>query len=176
MNFLRNLHFKLSKWIESDGGPLILLEKSIAENWGGASRNHYGYSDYDRACSVEEYLRVVDIANAKALILNDEPFRTAGSQLDLETLLIIRWKWASSEKGVVDSLSKLPHLNLWTDSDIVMPLRSREVLIFDSAYKLSEVDDFLVFDLEEGDYLIHTLEFKPTEDIFLLLHLMRKVK
>ena len=71
------------KWIKSGGGPLIVLEQSLARHWRGVegnsaigdARNAFA-NDYARACAISDYVGEVEVGSGSALILGDEPLQT----------------------------------------------------------------------------------------------------
>jgi len=82
------------KWINSTGGPLILLPKKLIKLWNGT------YGDYDRAYEVEEMIDLIEVGTGKAVILNDEPMQTSQLKFDNNSCLLIRWIYAASEEDI----------------------------------------------------------------------------
>ncbi|WP_327374302.1 Imm21 family immunity protein [Thermomonospora echinospora] len=68
-------------WVESMGGPLIVVPVSALAGWGGCTMtgmvNGDGdvADDYDRACAVEDLAGVIAVgrAGAQGLVLAEEP-------------------------------------------------------------------------------------------------------
>ncbi|MEV0742149.1 Imm21 family immunity protein [Streptomyces sp. NPDC050549] len=95
---------KPSGWVESLGGPLIVVPVSVLAEWGGCSEN-WGeepgiVEDYDRACAVEGWAGLLDVggSGARALVLADEP---ATSRYLPERRVFVRWLAADSESEVL---------------------------------------------------------------------------
>ncbi|THA76096.1 hypothetical protein E6R60_15290 [Streptomyces sp. A0642] len=93
-------------WVESMGGPLIVVPVAALAAWGGgtAESGHMagettGPDDYDRACAVDDLAGVipVDEHGAQALVLADEP---ATSCYLPEHRAFLRWLAADSEAGL----------------------------------------------------------------------------
>ncbi|WP_045697992.1 Imm21 family immunity protein [Streptomyces rubellomurinus] len=72
-------------WVESMGGPLIVVPVSALQHWGGCTEDGMIISDgdqpddYDRACEVEELAEVIglrDRGDVSALVLGDGPATT----------------------------------------------------------------------------------------------------
>lgn len=76
-------HFE---WIESSGGPLILMDSEVVEFWSGilerrsylqgGSEQSTDYmdpleTDYGKACSINDYLGVVSIEKQNVLVFGD---------------------------------------------------------------------------------------------------------
>ncbi|MFE9121417.1 Imm21 family immunity protein [Streptomyces sp. NPDC007172] len=87
-------------WVESLGGPLIVVPVSVLAQWGGCSEN-WGevpgsLEDYDRACAVEDLAGLLNVGStgAQALVLADEP---APSRYLPEQRVFVRWRAANSE-------------------------------------------------------------------------------
>ncbi|WP_436776916.1 Imm21 family immunity protein [Yinghuangia sp. YIM S09857] len=66
------------RWVESMGGPLVVVPVSALEHWAGCSES-WGedgvHDDYDRACDIEGYAGVLGVGagGAQALVLGDNP-------------------------------------------------------------------------------------------------------
>ncbi|MET7540498.1 Imm21 family immunity protein [Streptomyces sp. NPDC005349] len=87
-------------WVESLGGPLIVVPVSVLAEWSGCSES-WGeepgsVEDYDRACAVENWAGLLDVGTngAQALVLADEP---ATSRYLPEQRVFVRWLAADSE-------------------------------------------------------------------------------
>src|SRR3954469_24678614 len=88
------------KWIESGGGPLVVVARAAASRWKGASSE-----DYDLACAVEDYTGVIDGEFGQAWVLNDEPLRTCVLELPAG-LAIVRWRYAPDEPVLLASVQQ----------------------------------------------------------------------
>jgi hypothetical protein len=66
-----------SKWVTTLGGPHILIPQSACHLWNGAPRNYPDEEgDYGRACAVDDYVGLIDVGHARALVFADHPGRT----------------------------------------------------------------------------------------------------
>ena len=55
-------------WLESTGGPLLLLEEDLVPYWHGyLSVSNSSLTDYERACEVSDYLGSIDVPPAVVL-------------------------------------------------------------------------------------------------------------
>nr|BFD95802.1 hypothetical protein KitaXyl93_71620 [Kitasatospora sp. Xyl93] len=72
-------------WVESMGGPMVVVPLSALQHWGGCTEGDVvtGDSDqpddYDRACEVEGLAEAIGLrghSDASALVLGDEPATT----------------------------------------------------------------------------------------------------
>lgn len=94
-----------SVWVESMGGPLIVVPVSALVAWRGCTENGVmagegtATDDYDRACAVDDLAGVIDVgeSGAQALVLADEP---ATSRYWIEHRAFLRWLGATSEAGL----------------------------------------------------------------------------
>lgn len=166
------------RWVESGGGPLILIDSDLALEWGGMSRNSGSpefLSDYERACSVDGYLGVLNVQKGQALVLADEPMRTSVKRLEQGDVMIVRWVWAQNETQVIESLPLALESADWLETDFTINHSSETFVIFDSADQLAEVSDPLEIPFSAGLSRISTLEFKPNDSVFLVLHRIKGI-
>ncbi len=129
-------------WVQSLGGPLVVVPVDALSAWGGAAagRDDSEHSDdYDRACAVDGWAGVLPIGDgpAQALVLGDEPATTCYLP---DHRLFVRWIAADSE----------PELLAATAAHLVSPLTEWEecgvwetsgpALLMDSATPGAEVN------------------------------------
>ncbi|MGW0149962.1 Imm21 family immunity protein [Streptomyces sp. NPDC004822] len=92
-------------WVESMGGPLIVVPVSALAAWRGCTESGVmvgdatAPDDYDRACAVDDRAGVITVGEngAQALVLADEP---ATSCYLPEGRAFLRWLAADSEAGL----------------------------------------------------------------------------
>ncbi|MFC8533122.1 Imm21 family immunity protein [Streptomyces sp. NPDC057249] len=92
-------------WVQSLGGPLIVVPVSALASWGGCTASGLiagdatAPDDYDRACAVDGLAGVIplDEEGAQALVLADEP---ATSCYVPQHRTFLRWLAADSEAGL----------------------------------------------------------------------------
>ncbi|MFD4977546.1 immunity 21 family protein [Streptomyces sp. NPDC058424] len=92
-------------WVESMGGPLIVIPVSALAAWRGCTEtgtvvgDSTAPDDYDRACAVNELAGAIAVGDsgAQALVLADEP---ATSCYLPEYRTFLRWLAADSETGL----------------------------------------------------------------------------
>jgi Immunity protein 21 len=131
------------KWVESAGGPLVLIERTAAQRWSGYR------GDYDRACEVEDVLGVIQAESvapsANVLVFGDEPLRTTFLP---ERNVVLQWIYASSEEELLAEVLALDLGEIeWEEGPEVSV--SGIVEIFDAALPRDEasVDDVLSVEL-----------------------------
>ncbi|MFE6037376.1 Imm21 family immunity protein [Streptomyces sp. NPDC056452] len=92
-------------WVESMGGPLVVVPVSALASWNGCTEagvivgDASAPDDYDRACAVDDLAGVIVVGDsgAQALVLADEP---ATSCFLPEHRVFLRWLGADSEDGL----------------------------------------------------------------------------
>lgn len=155
------------KWIQSTGGPFVLISNELLDRWSGY------YGDYDRACGIQDWLGVLDVGSGQALVLNDEPMQTTAWSAGDRTLLV-RWHHATSEEAVVGQLERMISLD-FPEPSIVVDFGSRSVVLCDSAVPGVDVDEdeILRLDLASARNEARTLDLVLDEETRLILHLLR---
>jgi hypothetical protein len=154
------------KWIESLGGPLVLVPKSLVGAWGGSNLEHpMEGDDYGRACAVEGYLREIPIASGFGLVLWGSPDRTT----ILETRAgwaLLRWQCADSE----DEMLQCVHANIG-DAEVLESLQhtvtEEAYELFDPVYPGNEIEDSLPLKLPPGVYRVSTRNHSEARTEFL---------
>jgi hypothetical protein len=155
------------KWIQSAGGPLILIPTVARPRWRGTSG---APSDYDRACGVEGYVGVIEKDGDQVLVLNDAPFQTALARLDGRPCLV-RWVHAPSLRDAESSLAAMApaHLRGPLES-VTIRLGSAPLVLMDAGASGEEPGDTLEWELEPGLYRVQVYEFSPEPDTRFLVH------
>lgn len=165
------------EWIESAGGPLLFAPQSSLGDWYGAdgSRVSSTQSDYARACSIEDEIAVIPVGTRSALVLGDEPDRTALIPVQARSeVLLVRWRWAASEESLLSRLlAEYVAEGLSFVSAGQLPTSAGEYVLFDSACGGAHLDRYLSVSLCAGGYLIATASFKPDRETFALVHRLR---
>ncbi len=94
-------------WVQSMGGPLIVIPASALNQWGGCTEDGIivggtdAPDDYDRACDVENWAGVIDVGTeASGLVLADEPATTCYLS---EHNVFVRWLAADSDADLVEA-------------------------------------------------------------------------
>ncbi|MCE7001784.1 immunity 21 family protein [Kibdelosporangium philippinense] len=82
-----------TEWVESLGGPLIVVPVSALNSWTGSVGD-----DYDRACQVDGFAGAIPVGGAQGLVLADDPATTCYLP---EYHAFLRWLAADSEADLV---------------------------------------------------------------------------
>ncbi|MER8185046.1 Imm21 family immunity protein [Kitasatospora sp. NPDC094015] len=99
------------QWIESEGGPLVVLPEEALGAWRGTDGDAPD-SDYARACAVDGYAAVIPAGPAEALVLGDEPAATTYLP---EHRLFVRWCAAESEAALFAALGPALEYARWEE-------------------------------------------------------------
>ena|SRR5437868_2730474 len=159
-------------WIESAGGPLILIPRAALGQWGGASlQTPMVGDDYERACAISDYVGKINLGNSVALVLGDTPDSTTVLETELGTALL-RWRYADSEEQVLDSVrTKLKKAG--TIQDLDYEVQESDHVLIDSAWSGTDFEDSLEVRLDVGAYRVCTR--KHTEPrVEFLAHVFEK--
>ena len=162
-------------WIESGGGPLMLMQEALASDWRGVKTSSLSHSatDYQRACDVQDEIGVIAVGSGQAVVLGDEPDRTA-VLLEDGNLLILRWRWAESEGELLSTMRDGLEDVRFTESGRFSTKAGRH-LLFDSAYAGSEIAQSLAVELGANEFLLETAYFEPTKSVSALIHRLRAI-
>lgn len=152
------------KWIESTGGPFILLSDALLTQWRGCD------GDYERACEIEDWLGVLGVGSREALVVNDEPMPTS-TCLGPDSCLLVRWSCAPDERTVLRHLEQAGELALPAPS-VVVDFGNSSVVLFDSSAAGSDLAsaESLRIELPAARCAVRTLDWRPDEDTRLILH------
>ncbi|MFG2236806.1 immunity 21 family protein [Streptomyces sp. NPDC048723] len=150
----------LVDWVESGGGPLVVVPAEVLTRWEGAD-SEGPESDYDRACGVIGYTGLLAVGPSHALVLGDEPSSTAFLP---EHGVFVRWVAAESEAELLGSVETALEDAAWEDGqvwDVLGP-----VVLFDSAWPGSEVepDNHARVDLAAGRYEVRAALAQPNPE------------
>lgn len=161
----------ISKWIESDGGPLVLIPRSLLLDWHGNSQRKLDRNtDYDRACSVDSEIGVIGLSGRDILVFGDEPDRTCMFICSPHFFLVIRWRWARSESDLLSKIDVDDIKNIPLKRRGFLDVISDEYVLFDSAFSGNEVVDFLSIPLSSGVVCFDTIECKPDSSTCAVIH------
>ena len=167
------------KWIQSSGGPLVLIERRLMPIWRGV----FGYSeedrtdtttsttDYEIACSIKEYIGVIDTPKIKAIILGDMPLSTAVWRSRGISFLVRAFYM---ENGA-DINAIMNNYIEYVDKNIIeltkIYIEFGDLIIFDSALSgQSKSFDSLNFPMAAGNYNVITCAYQPNKETSLLIH------
>ena len=136
-------------WLESAGGPLIVLPARHLRSWGGCWRPRAA-TDYDRACGVRGYQGVIAAGAGDALVLGDCPLLTAPCRLG-GVRYLLRWGFASGEAEMLAAFRAAAASLVAAERAVCRHPGGRAVL-FDSALAGRRAAGGVSFRLAAGRY------------------------
>ncbi len=175
------------KWIQSAGGPLVVLPEEALNVWSGRyKRDLYlkgvfeeadnflnrTEADYGKACSVDDFLGVIEGKKGSVLVLGDEPLPTTLYHSSKNEAGIARVYYGKENiEEVINGLSinKIIHWKF----GLTVAFNSNNQFLFDAALAgedLKNLDEFLSIRLTPGLYKVFTHVYEPDEETKLLLH------
>lgn len=158
-------------WIESAGGPLLLLEENLLAHWQGCFSNSEDTpTDCDRACDVDDYIGVIAVDSSHGIVLGEEPFPTAWWSLArLGEGLLVRWVYAENETAVIHALEDLPDAT-WLRTDVEFQVSNGMLILFDAACSGSDIGERLEIEIPKGCYVTETSHYQPDEQTSVIIH------
>lgn len=158
-------------WIESNGGPLLLLRRSLLESWEGVEGPVSSSTDYDRACATPD-LTTIPVGDGVALVLGDEPLPTRVYDHP-SGVLLVRWRYAPTD-AAVDAVVARPLTDLAWSALGVLEVDEEPLLLFDSAFPGADPGGSSGWLwLSRGAYGIEVAEYAPTSELALQLIRLR---
>ncbi|MDX3418982.1 Imm21 family immunity protein [Streptomyces sp. MD20-1-1] len=144
-------------WVESAGGPVIVMEESLRNLWGG-----YANFDYENACKVDGYAGLVTFGKPSApvtgLVINDIPAPTAFMK---EYRSIVQWISSPSDARFVEAVREgIGSVGMWDEGPIVRV--NGPLAIFDAALPGIEAstDELLFVEIEPTAYRVRTADIE----------------
>jgi Immunity protein 21 len=176
------------QWINSNGGPLLLLPSSLLGVWEGAdepepyrgvearSRWNPGgpATDYDRACDATELVGTVQVGVGEGLVLADEPLATTWWPApEIGGGILVRWEYADSDAAAGRWIAAIPGSLPWEPS-ARFGFAEGPLVLFDSAEAGADPSGpRLEIALAGGGYDVHTIRWRPDVTTSLLLHRLK---
>lgn len=177
------------KWVACDGGPLLLLAEKYIHAWEGTNIPAKGHhvqarfrwnpggpaTDYDRACDVEDYLGLIRVDEAQALVLSDAPFATTWFPSS-DGGVFIRWVYADSDAEVMDAFNRIPD-EAYKDTELSLSVEDSTLVLFAACESGDEqIYSRLQIQLPLGRYRIFTCEYEESERTSIICHRLRRIE
>ncbi|WP_169951164.1 Imm21 family immunity protein [Microbispora sp. H11081] len=140
-------------WVDTLGGPHILVPQSALPYWHGAPMDSSeDEGDYGRACSVPGYIGLIRVGPAEALV-KAEPSPTT---FLAERKALISWVGAYSEQELVDVATEVMDAESVPEGEELTYTVDEPLVLFDSVYGHDDVapENRLVIDLAPGRYTV----------------------
>lgn len=156
--------WNIGRWLETDGGPFILIELPYADDWDGQG-------DYEAACGVADYAGRMDKDGRPVIILGDEPMAVRVVQ-KADAILIIRWHYAPDRAAVDQLLETDLTAGLTPIEEMTVGWESPRLVLFDSSYICHEAPAHLLLSPPGKLCTIKTYHY-TRDDTSLILHTIR---
>jgi hypothetical protein len=156
------------RWINSAGGPLVLIPRLALRSWQGAAGGDG--SDYMAAAAVSDYAGVIHRHGVDILVLNDEPLQTTAVAMD-DALLLVRWKYAPSESSVSASLRGIRGQLGLPCEQTYLASTEHEYVLLDAGAAGDGATNYL--DIGFCPHQVETHLWDPEIDIGLIVHLLK---
>lgn len=160
-------------WIDTTGGPLILISRITARVW---NKNDDAESDYDKACSVEDHIGIVEKAGEQVLVLGDEPLLTTIMKRNAE-ILIARWNYYSEDTKIAERhIADVDLDDLLWEKFTDFPITADEYLLMDASLIFEELNEesSIIIAIEPGKYNVWTAHYNPDSQTSFALHRLQK--
>lgn len=133
---------KTREWIDSAGGPLVMMPRSKTSSWKGVQGDHY-----DEACqiAINDYAGVLTRDWGDILVFDGEPLPTT-HLLRSDGLAIVRWVAANTEAELLDLATR------W-DTDAQPETERMSIRLLDEPY--------VIFDSGQRGDTLEVLEIRP---------------
>ena len=160
-------------WIESAGGPLVILEERLLQHWAGIGPADWAPgdgSDYDRACSVDDWIGLLEVGDGSAVVLGSEPARTCIMEAPDGALLV---RWIHAPIGWELPAVSILLSQAWNRS-ATWQVSSASQHIQDAAFAgLDKDTQRLGMGLVPGLYDVLTADHRPDDEVHMVLHRIR---
>src|SRR5437868_5069553 len=170
------------RWVESEGGPLLLLAAPYVRYWEGVDPPSAGRvvearfrwrdpsapaTDYDRACDVDDWLGVLPVGPSEGLVLGGDPTPTAWRSDAPDAGTLVRWIVADSGADVAGHLARITQ-DIWTGSRTAFAVDDTPLYLFDAALPGDELvalgdQERLTIHLAPGRYVVRTGEYRADD-------------
>jgi hypothetical protein len=168
------------QWIDSAGGPLILLSREYLTAWSGCDSPELAddamssaqETDYDRAGAIEGYIGVLPVAEGQGVVFWGAPMETAWWPVATNAGIFVRWSYGEEQTDVIAILTHIDE-GIWESSGITVAVGSQPLYLFDAALPGQEVSEYLPVTLDEGTYAIDTGIARPDDRTELVMHRFR---
>lgn len=156
-------------WIESGGGPLILIAREDLRDWRGLEGGGLA-TDYARACELKELIGVLPVGSGAGVVLADEPLPTAWfGDVPHADGALTRWEYADSDDDAQAAISSLG-IPAITDPVLTFGVAG-PLLLFDSARPGNPLPPHIeVGPLRSGRYVIATERSRPSPRASFYVH------
>jgi Immunity protein 21 len=166
------------QFIETEGGPFILLPMELKKSWSGVGDPDEGIpSDYEKAEKFVATVGVLDLGKGQALVLGDAEV-TAFWSLDDGGVFIQRIMGDEDADVIAVVERALADSKGWKRAKLAFDPGAGKLALFDAAYAYadSDEDERLTIALAPGLYGVETRTVTKGEDVEVALVRLRATK
>jgi hypothetical protein len=132
-------------------------------------------TDYDRACSTQEYVEILPCDAGEVLVLGDEPHQSSFFWTESGELAVVRWVYAQSGADI-ESFLLAPSAK---SQELAPPLpflvQQGRLILFDSALRSADVgSELTAAEVAHGAYLVTTEKREVAKQFNFIVHTLRK--
>ena len=147
----------MTNWVSSTGGPLICIEKKLAESWRGIRGLLLpcpgAENDYERACASSTFTMILPLQGGReALILGDAPMDTIVRVEGPRAFLLRAFASDEDYDGDEELACLDPSFFSQPDEVVDFSFSSSPLMLFDlSCARDDDLDSVANFDLPPAD-------------------------
>lgn len=178
-------------WIESAGGPLVLLSEQYLSAWLGHAPAWEVWmdpdatglpddqpeasqmTDYERAGMINGYIGVLAVGDGQGVVLSGDWLATAWLSVSETEGMLIRWVYGTDQAGLLERLTPISS-DGWTRNVDSFQIGRHSLALFDAAWPGSEAPERITITLLEGEYTVDTAIVLPEQHTKLVLHRLRR--
>jgi Immunity protein 21 len=159
------------KWLETTGGPFILMPKTSVPSWHGCAEGQSDVSDYSRACAIDDWIGVIPVVEQDALVLGDEPSPVTWLQHE-DGGILIRWVGADSETDLI-RLAQEAIAQRKPDAVMALKVCTANWLMIDSSCPGDMLEDSIPIVLPVGICRVSSI-YVETEQTMVIVNEIRR--
>jgi hypothetical protein len=171
----------IQKWIMSEGGPLIAVERELRASWGGICRltvpAQGAANDYDRPPQRLDYIQTIDLDRGQGLVFGEGPVDTTFFQESDQLLYIVRVIYCNLDFDLNRLMTSLDGRLFDSPIETIdFRLFSGNLSIFDSAEDGSRSDvSSIDAKVSPGLYRVDTVLYQSDEAACSIIHRMNNI-
>ena len=170
----------ISNWIMSEGGPLVVLDRSLKVGWGGIFRltmpDLEASNDYDRACRVRSYLALIPVEGGISFVIGDIPMDSCFWYSGSNDFAIAQVCFCAADfdaNKTMDSFTQEIE-KLVPEQSIEFEFGGGSLVMFDSSDGGDRQPEEASIYLPLGLYTISTYIFEPDSETSMVIHAFKR--
>jgi hypothetical protein len=174
-------------WVETLGGPHLVLPEAHADAWEGNAAPSKGRviqatfrcdpsspaTDYDRACSIDDWLGVIPVGDGQALVLSGDDTSAAYFCMGTGKDYLLRWLYAPSETDLLDYFYNVCE-RLEPEKEDEFQHSGGKIFLMDSVDAVgSWATPPSAFVMPRGRYRVLT-SYSESEEVYIIVHKLKR--